>query len=98
MELPQLTLRVLVSYTFVEYRVEEYRESQEGEQQIYGDSGAVWDRCIVHGLFSAQPDMDSIQEHLQDLANGPPLQFEAGNPHLHQHHLLSILSSILRLK
>ena len=91
-------LRVLVSYTHVKYRVEEYRESEEGEQQIYGDSRAVWDRCIVHGLFSAQPDMDSIQEHLQDLTNGPPLQFEAGDLHLHQYHLLFIHSSILQFR
>ena len=52
------------------------------EQQIYGDSGAVWDRCIVHGLFSAQPDMQRIQEQLGVLTDGPPLQFEAGDLHL----------------
>ena len=47
-----------------------------------GTVGAVWDRCIVHGLFSAQLDMQRIQEDLRVLADGPPLQFEAGDLHL----------------
>ncbi|CAL5220663.1 g2709 [Coccomyxa viridis] len=57
--------------------VEEFQDLREEEQQIFGDSGAVWDRCIVHGLFSSQPDMQSIQEQLGVLTEGRPLQFEA---------------------
>ena len=57
------------------------------EQQIFGDGGAVWDRCIVHGLFSMQPDMQAIRERLATLADGPPLRFEAGTLHLAQHRL-----------
>ncbi len=59
--------------------MEEFQDLREEEQQIFGDSGAVWDRCIVHGLFSSQPDMQSIQEQLGVLTEGRPLQFEAGD-------------------
>ncbi len=67
--------------------MEEFRDLKAQEQQIYGDSGALWDRCIVHGLFSMQPDMQRIQEQLAVLTNGPPLRYEAGILHLAQHRL-----------
>lgn len=62
--------------------MEEFRQLKKEEQQIYGDSDAVWDKCIVHGLFSAQPDMQMIQEQLRLLTDGPPLQLEAGSQRL----------------
>lgn len=68
-------------------RVEEFRESDMEEQQIYGNSRAVWDRCNVHGLFSMQPDMQGLQQQLQALTNGAPLQYEAGALPLLQHDL-----------
>ena len=77
MELPTYVLT-----QFSRCRVEEFRQLKAEEQQIYGDSGAVWDRCIVHGLFSAQPNMQIIQEHLRVLTDGAALQFEAGKRRL----------------
>lgn len=59
-------------------RVEEYQEPGREEQKIFGDSRAVWSRCNVHGIFSMQPDIQSIQEQIQALTNTVPLHYEAG--------------------
>ena len=68
------------------HRVEEFRDADEKEQKIYGDTRAVWNRCCVHGLFRAQIDMQSLQEQLQSVTGEASLQYEAGG---HPQPLLS---------
>ena len=61
------------------HRVEEFRDADEKEQKIYGDTRAVWNRCCVHGLFRAHVDMQSLQEQLQSVTGEASLQYEAGD-------------------
>ena len=72
------------------HRVEEFRDADEKEQKIYGDTRAVWNRCCVHGLFRAQIDMQSLQEQLQSMTGEASLQYEAGD---HPQPLLVVLTA-----
>ena len=72
------------------HRVEEFRDTDEKEQRIYGDTGAVWNRCCVHGLFRAKIDMQSLQKQLQSVTGKASLQYEAGD---HPPPLLVVLTA-----
>ena len=77
------------------HRVEEFRQADEQEQEIYGDTRAMWERCCVHGLFRQHINMQSLQEQLQSMTGGALLQYEAGD---HPQILLVVLTTPFGLR
>lgn len=59
--------------------VEEYRAADEPEQEIFGDSSEVWERCTVQALFAASTDVDAVLAQWQTHSGSAvPLKYEAG--------------------
>ena len=59
--------------------MEEFRAADEPEQEIFGNSSKVWERCTVQALFAASTDVDAVLAQWQARSGSTaPLKYEAG--------------------
>ncbi|CAL8464521.1 g4056 [Coccomyxa elongata] len=67
----------LLSLGALSASVEEYRAADEPEQEIFGDTSEVWERCTVQALFAASTDVDAVLAQWQTHSGSAvPLKYE----------------------